>query len=108
MAVEDPESHTWLRSKIVEMMKAINSSLLVTVLLLDYGHHFIVDSKKLYALPEFALELWPQAIQFTLHGVLPATLTFNSDINKFIPKSVSKFNFIPTFPIYNFSIEKLA
>lgn len=80
-----------MRSKILEM-NTVKSSIVVTVLLVDYGHHFKVDSKKLYTLPEFALQLWPQAIQFTLYGVLPSTMSFNLDIDKFIPESVFKIN----------------
>jgi hypothetical protein len=67
-------------------MQLVESKIVATVFLLDYGHHYTVDAEKMHALPEFALRLWPQAVQFTIYGILPSTLSFKPDINKFSPE----------------------
>lgn len=87
MAVEDPISHAWMRSKIVEI-QAVESKILVKVFLVDYGHHLQVCLRSVYALPDFALALWPQAIQFTIYGILPTSMAFKPDINNYSLESV--------------------
>jgi len=81
VAVEEPNSKVWVRAKIMELLTD-KGNLMAKVFLLDYGQH-LSNVQELHVMPDWALYLWPQAIQFTLYGVLPTHMAFNDMQNKF-------------------------